>query len=411
MNNKYEKIKNILTSQEKFHISLGLDRILKTLQLFNNPQKKLKIIQIAGTNGKGSVSRMLSEILIQSGYKTALYTSPHIYKYNERIKINNANISDGDFLNYLEKIEKKAKKNGIYLTEFELLTAIMFCYFADNKPDIVILETGLGGRFDATNVCSQNLFSIITSISKDHIERLGKTIKKIAYEKAGIIKKSCPVIVSKNNKGRKIIEEIAKKQKAKIFYPSKRIRILFENGVNYAQFDGKKHEFSLLGLYQKENLKIVLEAIEVLKIKGFKINKKNVEIALKKVNWICRFEWHKDKNLVIDGAHNPSGTKKLRESLDFYFPNQKFIWIYGTLKNKDYVQNMKNLFRKRDKIYYFEFDERCLKYNDFKKLYPSGNNFSDNKDIINSPNLKICAGSLYMPFSLNTYIHKKSKTR
>ena len=196
--NKYEKIKNILTSQEKFHISLGLERILKILELLKNPQKKLKIIQVAGTNGKGSTCRLLAEILILSGYKTALYTSPHIYKYNERIKINGENISDEEFLNYIEKIDKLAQKSNINLTEFELLTAIAFCYFADKKADIAILETGLGGRFDATNVCEKNLFSIITSISKDHTERLGKTIKKIAFEKAGIIKKNCSVIISKS---------------------------------------------------------------------------------------------------------------------------------------------------------------------------------------------------------------------
>ena len=395
--NKYEKIKNILTSQEKFHISLGLERILKILELLKNPQKKLKIIQVAGTNGKGSTCRLLAEILILSGYKTALYTSPHIYKYNERIKINGENISDEEFLNYIEKIDKLAQKNNINLTEFELLTAIAFCYFADKKADIAILETGLGGRFDATNVCEKNLFSIITSISKDHTERLGKTIKKIAFEKAGIIKKNCSVIISKSNKGFKVIEEIANKVNSQIYLADKKIKVLFNNGTNYAVFNGKKHEFSLMGLYQKENLKLVLKAVEILKQNGFEIENEKISDALKIANWQCRFEWHKDKNLVVDGAHNPSGTKKLRESLDYYFPNQKIIWIYGTLKNKDYIQNMKNLFRKNDEIYYFEFDERCLKYKEFKKYYPKGHNFMDNNDIFQSDNLKVVAGSLYMP--------------
>ncbi len=407
MNKKYEKIKNILTSQGKFHISLGLDRILKALELLKNPQNKIKIIQIAGTNGKGSTSRILEEILSDAGYKTALYTSPHIYKYNERIKINGEDISDDDFLNYLEKIDKIAQKNDINLTEFELLTAIAFCYFADKKVDIAILETGLGGRFDATNVCSENLFSVITSISKDHTERLGKIIKKIAFEKAGIIKKNCPVVISKSNKGFKTIEETAKNLNSPIFLADKRIKIKFENSLNYAIFDGKKYEFSLMGLYQKENLKLVLKSVEILLQKGFKIKKENILKALKKTKWPCRFEWHKDKNLVIDGAHNPSGTKKLRESLDFYFPDKKIIWIYGTLKNKNYVQNMKNLFRKGDEIYYFEFDQRCLKYSDFKKYYPNGRDFSGNKEVFQSSDLKVIAGSLYMPDYITSLIHIK----
>ena len=397
MNNKYEKIKKILTSQEKFHISLGLERIKQILKILHNPQEKLKIVQIAGTNGKGSTSRILVEILTQADYKTALYTSPHIHKYNERIKINGQSISDDDFLNYIENIDNIAKKNNIELTEFELLTAVAYCYFADEKVDIAIIETGLGGRFDATNVCDKNLFSIITSVSKDHTERLGKTIKKIAFEKAGIIKKGCPVIISKSNKGFSTIKEVAKEKKSNIINPSKRIKILFENAVNYVVIDGEKHEFSLYGLYQKENLKLVLSAVDLLNKYGFKAGKESVLKALKSAKWECRFEWHKNKNLVIDGAHNPSGTKKLRESLDFYFPNQKIIWIYGTLKNKNYIQNMKNLFKKGDEIYYFEFDERCLKYKEFKKYYSCGHNFLDNAHILKSTDLKVVAGSLYMP--------------
>lgn len=401
MTNKYQQLKQILTSQKKFHISLGLDRISKILSLLGNPQEKLKIIQIAGTNGKGSTSRILSEILLTNGYNVALFTSPHIHRYNERIKINNQNISDDDFLQNLELIENLAQKNNIELTEFELLTAIGFNYFAQKKVDIAIIETGLGGRFDATNVCKKNLLSIITSISKDHTERLGKTISKIAFEKAGIIKKNYPVLISKNNKGRKIIETVANDLSSEIIYPNSKIKILFENNINYAQINGKKYEFSLLGLYQKENLKLVLKACEILKTKNYKITDKNIETALKNVKWECRFEWHKEKNIIIDGAHNPSGTKKLRKSLNFYFPNQTISWLYGSLKNKDYIQNMKNLFNEHDKIYFYQFEEKCLSFEEFKSYYPHGQEFKNLEELKKDNNLIVIAGSLYMPTRLS----------
>ena len=403
MTDKYKQIENILTSQKKFHISLGLERITKILTLLGNPQEKLKIIQIAGTNGKGSTSRILNEILLTNGYNVALFTSPHIHKYNERIKINNQNISNEDFLKNLKIIEKLAQKNHIELTEFELLTAIGFNYFAENKVDIAIIETGLGGRYDATNICKQNLFSIITSISKDHTDRLGKTISKIAFEKAGIIKKNCPVIISKNNKGRKTIETVANKLNSQIIYPKSKIKIEFKNKTNFAQINNQKFEFSLLGLYQKENLKLVLEACEILKTKDFNITEKNMIIALKNVKWECRFEWHKEKNIIIDGAHNPAGTKKLRESLDFYFPNQKITWIYGSLKTKDYIKNMKNLFREHDQIYLYQFEEKCLNFKEFKTYYPHGQEFKSIENISNKNTLIVIAGSLYMPTKIKLF--------
>jgi len=206
----YEQAIELLTSQGKFYISLGLDRIEKILELLNNPHKHMKFIHVAGTNGKGSVCAILNSIFIQQGYKTGLYTSPHVFDYTERIKINDEEISKEDFAQKVFEIEELAQKNDIHLTEFEILTAIAFSYFKENNCDIVILETGLGGRFDATNVITSPLCSIITSISFDHTERLGNTIEEIAFEKAGIIK-NAPVVIQKNNRGFETIKEIAGK--------------------------------------------------------------------------------------------------------------------------------------------------------------------------------------------------------
>ena len=181
----YSDAVNLLTSVGKFHISLGLDRMYAILELLGNPQDKLDCIHVAGTNGKGSVCAILSSILVSSGKKVGLYTSPHLFKYTERIKICGNNISDENFTKYVFEISELADRNNIDLTEFEILTAVMFKYFADNNVDVVVLETGLGGRFDATNVIKKNLCSIITHVDFDHTERLGNTIDKIAYEKSG----------------------------------------------------------------------------------------------------------------------------------------------------------------------------------------------------------------------------------
>ena len=208
-NANYEKAINLITSQEKFHICLGLERILKVLELLGNPQEKLNIIHVAGTNGKGSTCAILSKILTCAGYKTGLYTSPHILEYTERIKINQKNISKNDFADLITEIAILAKINGIYLTEFELLSAAAYKYFADKETDICVIETGLGGRLDATSAISKNILSIITSISLDHVDRLGDTIEKIAYEKAGIIKSGYPVLINSQNKGFETVKNIA----------------------------------------------------------------------------------------------------------------------------------------------------------------------------------------------------------
>ena len=183
MNHTYNDVKNLLTSQGKFYINLGLERIEKVLGLLGNPQDKLKYFHVAGTNGKGSVCAILDAILREAGMKTGLYTSPHLFKYNERIKINGIDISDNELAELVFKICQIAEDNQIHLTEFEILTAVMFKYFEENNVDVVVLETGLGGRFDATNVIKNNLCAIITHIDLDHTERLGNTKDKIAFEK------------------------------------------------------------------------------------------------------------------------------------------------------------------------------------------------------------------------------------
>ena len=258
----YEDAIKILTSQGKFRIELGLERILKILDLLDNPQEKLKCIHIAGTNGKGSVCAILNSILVEAGIKTGLYTSPHIFEYTERIKINNIDISKENFANYLHEINSIANKNGINLTEFEILTSIMFKYFADNNVEVVVLETGLGGQYDATNVIKENICAIITHIDYDHTERLGTTLEEIAKEKAGIIKKDCPIIT---NEGYEIIKDTADQNNS--------LQIFVAPFV-------KDFEFSLKGMHQRENLSLALTCIEYC---FPQITQKIVEQGLKKI--------------------------------------------------------------------------------------------------------------------------------
>ena len=368
MDNYYEKAIELITSREKFHICLGLERISKVLKFLDNPQNNLKIIHIAGTNGKGSVCAILSKILTCAGYKTGLYTSPHILEYTERIKINQTNITKQDFSDLIFEIHNIAKENEIYLTEFELLTAAAYKYFSDKETDICIIETGLGGRLDATSAIEHNLLSIITSISLDHTDRLGNTIEKIAFEKAGIIKNNEPVLINPKNKGFETIKKIAEEKNCKILTPKNEIQLEFFDNSNYVTYKNQKYEFNLLGLWQKENLEIALHAVEYLNDTGYEIFDNAIKKALSTINWPCRMQYLKKINLLIDGTHNPDGARVLRESLDFYFPEKKRVWIYGVLNTKDYKTVMQTLFKKDDEIYFYDFKyQNSVKFDELKK--------------------------------------------
>ncbi len=363
----YQKSIEVLTSQGKFYINLGLERVQAVLEVLGNPQKRLKFIHVAGTNGKGSVCSTLSAILKDSRrmgngkrgtgngerneinpsvLKVGLFVSPHVYEYTERIKINDEEISQEDFAQNVLEVIEISEKHGIHLTEFEIITVVAFKYFAQNGVEVVILETGLGGRLDATNVIENNICSVIAHIDFDHTERLGDTIEKIAAEKAGIIKQNCPVVTSKNNAGFEIIEKVA---------AIKNAQVLFSEEVKGGRIFPQEKS-ALKGTYQRENLSLVLKVIELLNQNGFEIDEKDIEMGLKSVKHPCRFEYLKEQNIIIDGAHNSNGTMVLRESLDEYFPNQKIRFIFGCLQNKDYAQMMRNLFRQNDEIYFYEFE-------------------------------------------------------
>lgn len=358
MTKNYLETEKFLTSSEKFCINLGLERVLKVLEFFGNPQDKIKVIHVAGTNGKGSVCTMIAEILKTAGFKTALYTSPHLFSYTERFKINGENISENLFSEYVSSVENIAKQHNVELTEFEILTVAAYKYFHDEKVDYAVMETGMGGRLDATNTVKNPVAALITSVSIDHKDRLGDTIEKIAFEKGGIIKSFAPVFVNFDNLGKEVIENIAKDKNSKVFQSDKKVEIKFENGINYAVFDGEDWEFSLWGLHQIQNLSLVLKFVEYLVQNGVKISKEHIKSALKTVFIPARFQYVKEYNLIIDGSHNADAAAVLRRNLDFYFNGQKSCWFYGTLSTKEYNKVVNTLFRKGDTVYPIKFNHK-----------------------------------------------------
>lgn len=398
----YNQAVELLTSQGKFYINLGLDRMQNVLKLLSSPEKNLKIIHVAGTNGKGSVCSVLANILKCAGYKIGLYTSPHLKDYTERIQINGEQITKNDFAKYTALICELAEANKIDLTEFEILTACAYKYFADNNVDFAIMETGLGGRFDATNAIDEDFFSIITSISLDHTDRLGSTIEEIAAEKAGIIKKNSVVIVSLQNNGYKVICQTAKAVNANVLAVQKDIETVYENGINYAVIGGKRYEFPLLGRYQRQNLALVLKSVEFIKSKGYEIAGTALSNGLKTAKWAARLEYNKEKNMIIDGAHNPDAAKELKLSLDFYFKDKKKIFIYSTINTKDYKKIAEILFNHDDEIYYYEFEHKnAVSFKNYTKdvNWLKNIHLADKKQmqtVLNRHELKVLTGSLYM---------------
>lgn len=313
--NSIEKVLSVERKAKTF----GLENIKKFLRIIGNPEKKIKIIHVAGTNGKGSVCAMISSVLDEAGFKVGMFTSPHLVKINERIRFDNELISDGDFKQIADSIYETEKKNNINLTFFETLTAMAFIYFNEKKLDYAVMETGMGGRLDATNV-SKPVISVITNIGLEHRDVLGNTIKDIAKEKAGIIKSNTTVVTSAKGKALSVIEKVAKKKNSGLII-AKRL---------------KNIELNLKGDYQIENAST---AFAVLKELG--INKDIILRGLKKACWPGRFEFIK-KNILLDCAHNPDGVKALVKSVKELDYNNLIV-ILSVMKDKNIISISKKI--------------------------------------------------------------------
>ncbi|MEA2012210.1 MAG: folylpolyglutamate synthase/dihydrofolate synthase family protein [Verrucomicrobiota bacterium] len=356
---KYQDALQYLNELQLFGIKLGLKNIEKLLTELNSPHEKLKFIHVAGTNGKGSVSTLLHAALTGCGKKTAIFTSPDLITVRERIRINGKTITETAFSAVIEKISKKTKiiqKNtpDFMPTYFEALTAAALIYFAKEKVDIVIWETGMGGRLDSTNIVSP-LISVITEIGLEHSEYLGNNIQEIAMEKAGIIKKNCPVVCgSKNPEAQKVILKQAKKQQSEILLRDKDFFILKTSYISLPQFCNsaipqfqmntqiliaeKKYTVknNLWGTYQADNIATACAVLHILhKIKIIDNICETVKY-MKNALWPARLQFLKG-NILIDGAHNPNAASALVKSLKDAFPDRKWNAIVGIMNNKDYL--------------------------------------------------------------------------
>jgi len=348
-----------IDSFHKFGVKLGLERIRYICEKLGNPQDDYKIVHVGGTNGKGSVCRVLGSILKESGYKVGVYTSPHLERFSERMTINNKEISEKDLIFIFKKIKSiidEMKEKDIAPTYFEIVTAISFLYFSIKKVDIAIVEVGLGGRFDATNIAHPCL-SVICNISLEHQDRLGDTIEKISFEKAGIIKENIPVITGTDEKALKKIKEVSSKKGSEVYVVSKKDwdRIDFDNtGQTFdVKVFNKKHlvKTKLIGKFQGENIALSLASVNILQKNGFKIDKKNIEKGILNVKNPGRMEiLIKRPLLLLDGAHNIDGMKRLRESLENDFDYDRLILLIGILKDKNYKEMLETIVPISDKI-------------------------------------------------------------
>ncbi|MBQ7906540.1 MAG: bifunctional folylpolyglutamate synthase/dihydrofolate synthase [Clostridia bacterium] len=318
----------------------GLERISELCQGLGNPQNKLKFIHVAGSNGKGSFCSMLQSVLTEAGYKTGLYTSPYIRCFNERMAIDGEMIDNDQLCKITERVKQIADKMTDKPTEFELVTAIALEYFKDNCCDIVVLECGLGGRLDSTNIVSTTIFSVITSISLEHTAILGDTIEKIAYEKAGIIKENGTCIWCAGDKGVDAMLKVAKEKNASVVFVNHdeaRVKKADLDGtiISYKEF--KNIKIKLLGSYQILNASNVLSAISELRLMGYEISDEAVRAGMEKASWSARFERILDTPpVVFDGAHNPEGIVEALKSIKKYFKGQVLI-LTGVMADKNYT--------------------------------------------------------------------------
>ncbi len=320
----------------------GLERISELCKRLGEPQKELKFIHVAGTNGKGSFSSMMSSVLVASGYKVGLYTSPYITVFNERMRINGENISNEELIELTEKVRPIADAMTDKPTEFELITALAFEYFRKNKCDVVVLEAGMGGRLDSTNIINSSLLSVITGIALDHTAFLGDTVTKIALEKAGIIKDNGVLLFGGTDaEAKRVIADRADEKNA-AFYEVDYTQISnLEMSLDGSRFDFKEHKnikIALLGSYQPRNAALVLSAIDILRERGIKIDECAVLEGLGSAKWNARFEIVSREPLIIfDGAHNPQGIAAAVESIKLYFKDKKVYLLTGVLRDKDYT--------------------------------------------------------------------------
>jgi len=413
----YQEAMEYVHGTLKFGSKLGLESITMLLDLMGNPQKKLKFIHVAGTNGKGSTTAFISHILMDSGYRTGIFTSPYIQRFTERIKVNDREIEPEELSEIIsfvkEKIDLMLELGRDHPTEFEIITAVAFEYYYRQKCDMVVLEVGLGGRYDSTNAIDTPEVAVITTISLDHTDILGSTLAEIAYQKAGIIKRHGTVVVyPQPPEARKVFEEVCGELKAELHWVELGTLSIKEFGLEGQMFDYKDYhslQMGLLGEHQLCNAAVAIDTCEMLINKGYKIENNNIRNGIARAVWPGRLEIINTRPMIlIDGAHNLEGAQALNAALDKYFLHQEKIFIVGFLGDKDYDGIMSLMASKASLIITVTPDspralssgELAEKLNSYSKYVKDGINLKNGLKMAldnAGPNSVVCAfGSLYM---------------
>lgn len=428
---KYQEAMKYITEVGNFGSNYGLERTYKLLELLDNPQDKLKIIHVAGTNGKGSTTAMITSMLKGCGYKVGMYTSPFLEEFEERIQINGENIPKEKLAQLITKIkyavDKVIEEGYNHPTEFEIITVLMFLYFATEEVDFAVVEVGLGGRLDSTNVITP-ILSVITSISFDHTNLLGNTLEEIAAEKAGIIKSCIPtVIYPQEEMAERVISSKCQELDSKLYKINKEdaklINIIKEDKI-YQQVKVKLDDeydvkLPLLGEHQILNLAVALKALEVIKDKAPKLNMESIVKSIATVRWNGRLEiMSNSPYVVIDGAHNIQGITQLDKNIKKYFEYKDMYLILGILADKDVEDMVKVITPKAKKVFTVtpnsmraetaeelleevkKYNESCEAYNDYK------NAFEDALKLCKKDDLLLISGSLYMIGEMRGIIKK-----
>lgn len=359
----YTEARVYLENVTKYGSVLGLENMKELLNRLSNPQDELKFIHIAGTNGKGSVLAYVSTVLTEAGYCVGRYISPTLFSYRERIQVNGEYIEKDSLARWVSKIrdaiETMVQEGKTHPTVFEIETALSFLYFKEKKCDFVVLETGMGGLLDATNVVKTTVAEIMVSISLDHLGVLGNNLREIAQNKAGIIKPETVVITAEQEKeAMEVLTSVCQEKKCNLYIAEKKDIRNIHYGYDGQTFDYKQYqklEISLAGSYQILNAALAVEALERIKMLGYKISEEQLRRGLKKATWKGRFTiLQKNPVFVIDGAHNRDAAKVLRQSIDLYFADKKIFYIMGMFKDKEYEEVLRQTADRAEYIFTIE---------------------------------------------------------
>ncbi len=336
---------------------LGLERMHTLMEAMGNPQDKLRFVHVAGTNGKGSTCSLLASVLTQAGYRTGLYTSPFVGCFNERMQVDHQNITDDELTALTEEVRRYADAMEDHPTEFEIVTAIAFLFFLRKECDVVVLEVGLGGRLDATNIIASPLLAVVTSIGLDHMAELGNSPAEIAREKAGVIKPGCDVVLASGieDSAQQVLEAQAEACGAAV-HRVRQERLLPERawlGGQTFRWDGDVElSMPLAGVYQQVNAATALTALEVLRQKGLVIGRLALQEGFSSARWPARLEQlHNAPVFLLDGGHNLQGVQVLAQSLEAFFPGRRWVFVMGVMHDKDWKEMAKVVLPLAEKIF------------------------------------------------------------